>query len=174
MTRESVMSALRRDLNAIITSTDPKRLLAVLPEDDALPFDMSGRNTARHTLTCTRRSGDQITSAPALRCYDLAIVVNTLELMDKKTGGNVIARLRDVYARGLYVAVSASADQPGIRSHWQHAELIAYGLRLVKRYTDDANPMDLYHYDIYDYKTTPDWLNPKHWANPDMWDKARW
>lgn len=31
-----------------------------------------------------------------------------------------------------------------------------------------------YLYDIHNYKDTPDWLSPAHWANPDQWDKKRW
>ncbi len=27
---------------------------------------------------------------------------------------------------------------------------------------------------IFDYKDAPDWLNSRFWANPQMWDKARW
>ncbi|MES1925471.1 hypothetical protein T31B1_09108 [Salinisphaera sp. T31B1] len=32
----------------------------------------------------------------------------------------------------------------------------------------------LYRYDIHDYKTTPDWLNKRYWANPERWDQERW
>ncbi len=29
-------------------------------------------------------------------------------------------------------------------------------------------------FDIAHYKTIPDWLNSRHWANPDLWGKYRW
>ncbi|WP_407275015.1 DUF6231 family protein [Halothiobacillus sp. DCM-1] len=29
-------------------------------------------------------------------------------------------------------------------------------------------------YSIRDYKTVPDWLNPRHWAHPERWDQSRW
>lgn len=29
-------------------------------------------------------------------------------------------------------------------------------------------------FDLSDYKATPDWLNARHWANPQLWDKHRW
>lgn len=32
----------------------------------------------------------------------------------------------------------------------------------------------LYLFDIESYKDTPDWLNPRNWANPELWDKYRW
>ena len=35
-----------------------------------------------------------------------------------------------------------------------------------------AEPM--YLFDIETYKQTPDWLNARHWANPELWGKYRW
>ncbi|WP_290652932.1 DUF6231 family protein [Aquisalimonas sp.] len=32
----------------------------------------------------------------------------------------------------------------------------------------------LYGFDVGTYKTTPDWLNPRYWANPELWGKYRW
>ncbi|KTG17767.1 hypothetical protein AUR63_06500 [Guyparkeria sp. XI15] len=32
----------------------------------------------------------------------------------------------------------------------------------------------VYQFDIETYKDTPDWLNPRNWANPELWDKYRW
>ncbi|MGC8698509.1 MAG: DUF6231 family protein, partial [Halothiobacillus sp.] len=29
-------------------------------------------------------------------------------------------------------------------------------------------------FDMGSYKATPDWLNARHWANPQLWDKHRW
>jgi hypothetical protein len=29
-------------------------------------------------------------------------------------------------------------------------------------------------FDMGCYKATPDWLNARHWANPQLWDKHRW
>ncbi|MGD8939893.1 MAG: DUF6231 family protein [Gammaproteobacteria bacterium] len=34
--------------------------------------------------------------------------------------------------------------------------------------------MHVYAFDIASYKTTPDWLNNKYWANPELWDKHWW
>jgi len=32
----------------------------------------------------------------------------------------------------------------------------------------------IYLFDIETYKRTPDWLNARHWANPELWGKYRW
>jgi len=31
-----------------------------------------------------------------------------------------------------------------------------------------------YLFDLKTYKTVPDWLNPRFWANPQNWEKFRW
>lgn len=35
-------------------------------------------------------------------------------------------------------------------------------------------PEPVFNYDIRDYKHTPDWLNARNWANPELWGKYRW
>ncbi|MDD3447840.1 MAG: DUF6231 family protein [Gammaproteobacteria bacterium] len=32
----------------------------------------------------------------------------------------------------------------------------------------------LYGFDIATYKVTPDWLNSRYWANPELWDRYWW
>ena len=31
--------------------------------------------------------------------------------------------------------------------------------------------VQIFIYDISDYKDNPDWLNNKNWANPELWEK---
>ncbi len=33
------------------------------------------------------------------------------------------------------------------------------------------NKVQVFVYDISDYKDNPDWLNNKNWANPELWEK---
>ncbi|GIR42106.1 MAG: hypothetical protein CM15mP53_00220 [Ectothiorhodospiraceae bacterium] len=33
------------------------------------------------------------------------------------------------------------------------------------------NKVQVFIYDISDYKDNPDWLNNKNWANPELWEK---
>jgi hypothetical protein len=35
---------------------------------------------------------------------------------------------------------------------------------------DTAENMRIYYYDLDTYKTVPDWLNSRHWANPERWE----
>ena len=47
-------------------------------------------------------------------------------------------------------------------------KMVSLGYRRLKA------DIPLYQYDIESYKDTPDWLNPRNWANPELWDKYRW
>lgn len=103
---------------------------------------------------------------PPLRRYTLALLVECLEGLAEQEGERLIAGLRDLYAETLYCF--ASADR------WPGARMQALGLRPLTSYPRTPGNLALYHFDLYDYKRTPDWLNARHWANPERWDKARW
>ena len=35
----------------------------------------------------------------------------------------------------------------------------------------EMKKVDVFIYDISEYKNNPDWLNNKNWANPELWEK---
>jgi len=106
--------------------------------------------------------------------YDLAFVSGCLEHLDPIRAGEVIAALRDIHARRLLVAVPVGGERPGHRSHWEMADLLAYGLVQVGEYRRGDGMVHLYGFDIATYKVTPDWLNSRYWANPELWDRYWW
>lgn len=46
--------------------------------------------------------------------------------------------------------------------------------RLTQSLEDDDIPALLMFFDIRQYKNPPDWLNARHWAHPELWNKYRW
>lgn len=106
--------------------------------------------------------------------YDCCLVANVLERMEKTAAGQVLARLRDLHAGRLFVVVPIGEGWLDLASAWETTDFIAYGMRLLHSYEQDGRRLQMYGFDIGDYKRTPDWLNPKHWAHPDRWDKERW
>lgn len=162
----------RDDIIGIVEALNPRTLLAVMPEDDPLWVELTRR--ARR-IDCKRVTGEELLAGHReIVRSQLALVANTLEYVDKRAGGQIIARLRDVYCAVLYALVPLGDRGSGLVSHWENRELIAYGLRPAREYAAEGGPLGLYHYDIYDYKLTPDWLNTRHWANRHRWDKQRW
>lgn len=78
----------------------------------------------------------------------------------------LIAALRDLLARQLLVFVpEAVLDDADLRS---------LALTRQARFELQGRPWQAWSYDIRTYKSVPDWLNPKFWANPENWGKFRW
>jgi hypothetical protein len=102
--------------------------------------------------------------------FDFVILRGVLERADADTGAHVLARLRDVHAKRFCLVLDPSDhDHP-----WQSSALIAMGLAHWSRETVNAAVLEIYGFDLGTYKTTPDWLNARHWAHPQHWGKQRW
>lgn len=102
--------------------------------------------------------------------YDLSLVLDGLESLDKGSAAHLLASLRDLHGGRFALLLNMSAAD----MHWQHTDLLALGLRLLQQYSVDTDSYHLYYFDLYDYKTTPDWLNSRFWANPERWNKDAW
>lgn len=72
----------------------------------------------------------------------------------------LLASLRDRGNRPIAVHMEGVEDAK--------SRMIALGFRGTEL------PEPVFNYDIRDYKHTPDWLNARHWANPELWGKYRW
>jgi len=108
------------------------------------------------------------------RHADVAVIAGGLEHLDRATANAVIARLRDLHNARLLVLLPEKPGEHDI-SHWDLADLSGLGLRLEARTSNsDGETLLLYGFDIANYKRTPDWLNARHWANPEQWGKHRW
>lgn len=117
---------------------------------------------------------DALEQLQATDRFDIGIVADTLEHMEKKAAGNLIARLRDLHTARFCVIAPMGDDWSEHRSHWMAADFLGYGMILVNAYTHEDGVRHMYKYDIATYKKTPEWLSAKDWANPELWDKYRW
>ena len=106
--------------------------------------------------------------------YDVGIVADAVEYLDKDQSGQLIASLRDLHTTRFVMVVRMGDKWDRLKSVWQTVDLLGYGMKLVNRYSFDDKPIHVYKYDISTYKKTPEWLNSKNWANPQLWDKFRW
>lgn len=160
------------DVEALVEQFRPASILLLDPEGDELVSTLLRR--------CPECRVDRLTNDDAMAQlrkrgrYPFSFVANTLERMSKAAAGQLIARLRDLHSERLFVLVPIGQEWQGLASTWEMSEFIGYGMRLVSTYTKDAKRLQMYKFDIADYKDTPDWLNAKYWANPERWDKERW
>ena len=99
---------------------------------------------------------------------DLAIV-DAAAALPPGNATALVSWLRDVHVQK--VLVMARSDNAGELS--RHS-LIGLGFHRLAVSRDATGRRRWYEYDMAHYKVTPDWLNPRNWANPELWDKYRW
>ena len=161
------LEAMRR----IFRQQPPRSLLAIGGDSDwlgeALP---AGADAALQQID----SAPSLADLAALGAHDAVFITHTLEHLDHVQAEQLIGALRDRFAKRLFVLVPRGADWPGHASTWTLTDMVALGLRQLAAFEHAGRGLALYRFDLYDYKPTPDWLNPRYWANPEMWDKARW
>lgn len=91
--------------------------------------------------------------------YDVVILEAELP-SDVASAMSIISHFRDVVASKVIVLYRDH--------HLSVQDFIDLGfIRL------DLNGQ-VFGYDLYNYRQTPDWLNAKNWANPERFDKERW
>ena len=70
-------------------------------------------------------------------------------------------------------ADSSDGDHDDI-SRWKLSDSLSLGYRRTAAGTFGQSAWELYEYNLFNYKKTPDWLNASHWSNPQHWDHFRW
>ncbi len=164
------------DIETLINSAQPRRILLLGNVDPAFLDDYLAQKTLiNQSCEVVHLTTDRITELWQLDSrFDVGLVLNLLEHLDKKTGQQVLSRLRDVLAPQYCAALPVSSAG----SQWALADLFGFALSTVNTYAEDAElgqeALTLFKYNIEDYKKTPDWLNADNWANPQLWGKYWW
>lgn len=164
------------DIDTMINEARPGSILGIGEgAGDYARNYLAQRQILKQPCTVTTFSADTALArlTPSHR-YDLGIVANTLEYLDKDLSGQLIARLRDLHTSRFVVVVRVGHDWDDLATVWNNNEMLGLGMKLLSRYEDEGRQVHVYKYDILSYKKTPEWLNPHDWANPELWDKYRW
>lgn len=117
----------------------------------------------------------QCLSAEAAQPEQLTELTAELAILDAEvalpaeTAIALVSRLRDVHAERVIVIAAESRDA-ALSRH----TLVGLGFHRRAVSADDGVRRRWYEFDMAHYKVTPDWLNARHWANPELWDKYRW
>lgn len=114
------------------------------------------------------KSGTKLSDPVFLKRYDLAIVSELLESENRQYSEHIIGRLRDLCSPKIIVLANLTV------SSWKENELFGFGLNRYSQYKEDGAEFILCQHNIDSYKRTPDWFNPKNWANPQLWNKFWW
>lgn len=99
----------------------------------------------------------------------LAIVDGCAAFSSEAAAVQLVGRLRDLHADRVLVIADRGDD-----AHLGRHTLIGLGFQRWGHSRDPDGRRRWYEFDMAHYKVTPDWLNARHWANPELWDKYRW
>ncbi|MDX5371168.1 MAG: DUF6231 family protein [Pseudomonadaceae bacterium] len=152
-------------LAALLDHHAPQRLLLVgasqLPAIDAF-------RQAHPDALLTQAEAGPLPAPLAAQRYDLALIVDCLEHLPKRTALELLGGIRNLNASRLAVLVDLDA------CGWQETDLFALALQASERFQREGQTLTLFTYDLRDYKQVPDWLNAKFWANPQNFGKYWW
>ena len=179
MTQISLYSnAVFFDIETLINVAQPSSILLLGDHSsDFLATYIEQKSILNQTCQLTHISSKNIATLSDMQRHDVAICIDLFEHIEKRKGMQILSQLRDLLCHQYCIAlpVSCSVDQQS--NSWNITDLFSFALERVAAY-DTLNNKDttinLFKYNIKDYKKTPDWLNSNNWANPEMWGKYWW
>ncbi|WP_405118438.1 DUF6231 family protein [Pseudomonas leptonychotis] len=152
-------------LAALLARYIPKRLLVVgsrdLPAIDAFI-------QAHPSCHIVHAEAGTLSSEVAAQRFDLALIVDCLEHLPKRAGLELLGGIRNLNASRMAVLVDLQACD------WQETDFFALALQASESFQREEQTLNLFTYDLLDYKQVPDWLNAKFWANPENYGKYWW
>lgn len=152
-------------LAALLDHHAPQRLLLVGASQ--LPA-LSAFQQAHPDALLAQAPAGPLPAELAAQRYDLALVVDCLEHLPKRTALELLGGIRNLNASRLAVLVDLAA------CNWQETDFFALALQASERFQREGQTLTLFTYDLRDYKQVPDWLNAKFWANPENFGKYWW
>jgi len=112
------------------------------------------------------KADQSIPLAPLEGRYELAVLIDPDTLNDQLSGDHYLALARDQWAKQVLSLQTLPIDE-----HTSDQRYFALGYRRRQLTTQLKSKYIAYGFCINHYKTTPDWLNSKYWANPERWHK---
>ena len=155
----------QQSLAALLQRYAPVRLLLVSASEQ--PAMNAFQQAHPHCVVAHAHPGCLPQDLAAQR-FDLAVVVDCLEHLQRKDGLQLLGGIRNLNASRMAVLVDLHA------CGWQDTDFYALALQVSERFARDEQILSLFTYDLLEYKQAPDWLNAKFWANPENFGKYWW
>lgn len=152
-------------LAALLERYAPSRLLLIGASE--LPA-IAAFQAAHADCQITHAVAGALPADVAAHRFDLALIVDCLEHLPKRTGLELLGGIRNLNASRMAVLVDLQACA------WQDTDFYALALQASERFQRGEQILNLFTYDLLDYKQVPDWLNAKFWANPENFGKYWW
>ncbi len=151
-------------LAALLDLQAPKSLLLIGTE--AFPALQAFQEAHPDTRIAHAKPG-VLSAELAAQRFDLALVVDCLEHINKREGLELLGGIRNLNASRIAVLADLQAG-------WKDTDFYSLALQASERFTRDEQVLTLYTYDLREYKQVPDWLNARFWANPENFGKYWW
>lgn len=151
-------------LAALLEHHTPQRLLLVGTSFPALEA-FAAAHPQVHIATA---QAGPLPAELAGQRFDLAVLVDCLEHLDKRDGLQLLGGIRNLNASRVAVLADLAA------SGWSDTDFYSLALQASERFGREQQVLTLFTYDLRDYKQVPDWLNAKFWANPQNFGKYWW
>ena len=132
------------------------RLLAIQPAA-VCALDPAAQRLASEAL---KEAVVQLQENSSAQRYELALGVDALDGLNVQQAEHLISRTRLYIAPRILLVARADCALT-------EEMFIALGFTLSA--TDTTENVRIHYYDLDTYKTVPDWLNARHWANPERW-----
>lgn len=154
----------------LLASSGARRVLALGAQAAAwlAPWVARHRGTVLHALASVQACGELTWPPGGGGRYDFALVAGVIEQLPAAEAGHLLARLRDLHVSRMLVVVDRH------RCPLDDTDFRALGLCAAFLGDTDDDDLRAYAFELATYKRTPDWLNPRDWAHPELWDKYRW
>lgn len=165
------MDLIQEALLEELEKTAPRRVLCIADGQTASLDAYLGR----HDDCVVERPDPASTAADPgkLGRYDIGLVCGVLEQLSAEHGSTLLARLRDVHCRRLYVTWRQNGHR-ATEGFWTHERLLSMALALLRRVDQDGMITGIYRYDIDSYNPRREWNNPDKWAHPENFGRFRW
>jgi len=154
----------REDIDALLRHLQPHSMLLVGEDSRTVAGDyLAGCEDCRVEAVAVDDLPGVLASVGR---FEFALIDGELERLARADAAIVLGRLRDLHAERLLWVLPAA--------EWPVSELLSLGLYRAGSYEQDGRALHVYTFDLYDYKPTPDWLNSRYWAHPELFDKFWW
>lgn len=165
MSAAESLTSPQQALGALLAQQAPQQVLLV--SNSALPAVQAWQE-AHPECQLSHNPAQALTPAHAGKRYDLAILADCLEHLDKRSALELIGGIRNLNASRLAVLVDLAACE------LTHTDFYAQALQVSEQFTREQQTLTLFTYDLLQYKQAPDWLNNRFWANPENFGKYWW
>ena len=128
---------------------------------DIRPASVCALDAAAHQLAKGVLRDTPVHGNPPEQTVELALGIDALNGLDAQQAQHLISQTRLYIAPRILLAVRTDCAL-------DEDMFIALGFALAA--TDTTANVRIHEYDLDTYKTVPDWLNARFWANPERWE----